>query len=64
MPKTSSGHDTTQVIVDRLTNFTHFLPTKDTNKIDKLTMTYLKEIVKFHEVSTSIIFYRDIRFTS
>ncbi|GJR66751.1 putative reverse transcriptase domain-containing protein [Tanacetum coccineum] len=45
LPRTPSGYDTIWVIVDRLTKSAHFLPTKKTNTMDKLTQLYLKEIV-------------------
>ncbi|GJX43738.1 reverse transcriptase domain-containing protein [Tanacetum coccineum] len=37
LPKTSSEHDTIWVIVDRLTNSAHFIPTRETNSIETLT---------------------------
>ncbi|GJR26523.1 putative reverse transcriptase domain-containing protein [Tanacetum coccineum] len=63
LPKTSRVYGTTWVIVDRLTKFAHFLPNKETDKMEKLTR-YLKEVVLRHGVSVSIISNRDIRFTS
>ncbi|GJS00488.1 hypothetical protein Tco_0316996 [Tanacetum coccineum] len=64
LPKTSSGYDTIWVIVDRLTKFAHFLPIKETDKMEKLTRLYLKEIVSRHGVPVLIISDRDSRFTS
>ncbi|GJW77313.1 putative reverse transcriptase domain-containing protein [Tanacetum coccineum] len=37
LPKTSSGHDTIWVIVDRLTKSAHFIPTKATDSMETLT---------------------------
>nr|GEV77917.1 hypothetical protein [Tanacetum cinerariifolium] len=37
-PRTSSGHDTIWVIMDRLTNSAHFLPMREDYKIDRLSM--------------------------
>ncbi|GKD46516.1 putative nucleotidyltransferase, ribonuclease H, partial [Tanacetum coccineum] len=62
--KTSSGHDTIWVIIDRLTKSAHFLPMKETDSIEKLTRLYLKEVVSRHGVPVSIISDRDSRFTS
>ena len=45
LPKTTGGLDTIWVIVDRLTKSTHFQPVKETDKIEKLTRTYIKAIV-------------------
>ncbi|KAI3773775.1 hypothetical protein L1987_48307 [Smallanthus sonchifolius] len=64
LPKTSNGCDTIWVIVDRLTKSVHFLPIKETDKMERLTRIYLKEVVSRHGVPISIISYRDSRFTS
>ncbi|GJY44691.1 putative reverse transcriptase domain-containing protein [Tanacetum coccineum] len=37
LPKTSSGYDTIWVIFDRLTKSAHFLPMKETDKMERLT---------------------------
>nr|GEZ59539.1 putative reverse transcriptase domain-containing protein [Tanacetum cinerariifolium] len=50
LPKTSSGHDTIWVIVDRLTKFAHFLPMREDYKMDRLFRLYLNEIVARHSV--------------
>nr|GEZ90674.1 hypothetical protein [Tanacetum cinerariifolium] len=64
LPRTSSGHDTIWVIVDRLTKSTHFLPMHEDYKIDRLARLYLNEIVSRHGVPIFIISDRDRRFTS
>lgn len=64
LPRTSSGYDTIWVVVDRLTKSAHFLAIKETDKMEKLAKTYLKEIVRLHGVPISIISDRDSRFTS
>ncbi|GKA97496.1 putative reverse transcriptase domain-containing protein [Tanacetum coccineum] len=64
LAKTSSGHDSIWVIVDRLTKSAHFLPMKETDTMEKLTRLYLKEVVSRHGVPVSIISDRDSRFTS
>nr|GEV40125.1 hypothetical protein [Tanacetum cinerariifolium] len=63
-PRTSSGHDTIWVIVDRLTKFTHFLPMREGYKMDRLARLYLNEIVARHSVPISIISDRNSHFTS
>ncbi|KAD4386310.1 hypothetical protein E3N88_26479 [Mikania micrantha] len=50
--------------IDRLTKSAHFLPMKETDKMDKLTRLYIKEVVSRHGVPTSIISDRDSKFTS
>ncbi|GJX29753.1 putative reverse transcriptase domain-containing protein [Tanacetum coccineum] len=64
LPKTSSGHDTIWVIVDRLTKSAHFIPTRAMDSMETLTRLYIKEIVSRHGVPISIISDRDSHFTS
>nr|GEY70308.1 putative reverse transcriptase domain-containing protein [Tanacetum cinerariifolium] len=64
LPKAVAGQDTIWVIVDRLTKFTHFLPMREDDTLEKLMRQYLKEVVSRHEVPVSIILDRDGRFTS
>ncbi|GJV89595.1 reverse transcriptase domain-containing protein [Tanacetum coccineum] len=37
LPRTSNGHDTIWVIVDRLTKSAHFIPTRETDSMETLT---------------------------
>ncbi|GJU00194.1 putative reverse transcriptase domain-containing protein [Tanacetum coccineum] len=62
--RTSSGHDTIWVIMDRLTKSAHFLPMREDYKMDRLARLYLNEIISRHGVPISIIFDRDSHFTS
>nr|GFB68118.1 putative reverse transcriptase domain, ribonuclease H-like domain, aspartic peptidase domain protein [Tanacetum cinerariifolium] len=64
LPKTSSGHDTIWVIIDRLTKSVHFIPTRETDSMETLTRLYIKEIVSRHGVPISIISDRDSHFIS
>ncbi|GJU69740.1 hypothetical protein Tco_1255999 [Tanacetum coccineum] len=64
LPRTSSGHDTIWVIVDRLTKSAYFLPMREDYKMDRLARVYLNEIIARHGVPISIISDRDSRFTS
>ncbi|GKA58736.1 putative reverse transcriptase domain-containing protein [Tanacetum coccineum] len=64
LPRTSSGHDTIWVIVDRLTKSTHFLPMHEDYKMDRNARLYLNEIVARHSVPISIISDRDSQFMS
>ncbi|GJW24069.1 putative reverse transcriptase domain-containing protein [Tanacetum coccineum] len=63
-PRTSSGHDTIWVIMDRLTKSAHFLPMRENYKMDRLARLYLNEIVARHGVPILIISDRDSRFMS
>ncbi|GJY99898.1 putative reverse transcriptase domain-containing protein [Tanacetum coccineum] len=74
LPRTSSGHDTIWVIMDRLTKSAHNLPMREDYKMQRLARLYLNKmvskhgvpisIVSKHGVSISIISDRDSRFTS
>ncbi|GJS55060.1 putative reverse transcriptase domain-containing protein [Tanacetum coccineum] len=64
LPKTSSGHDTIWVIVDRLTKSAHFILTRATDSMETLARLYIKEIVSRHRVPISIISDRNSHFTS
>ncbi|KAI3795823.1 hypothetical protein L1987_38483 [Smallanthus sonchifolius] len=64
LPRTPTGCDTIWVIVDLLTKSAHFLAIKETDKMEKLTRLYLKEVVSRHGVPISIISDRDAQFTS
>ncbi|GKF35579.1 retrotransposon protein, putative, ty3-gypsy subclass, partial [Tanacetum coccineum] len=64
LPRTSSGHDTIWVIVDRLTKSANFLPMREDYKMERLARLYLNEIVVRHGVLISIISDHDSRFTS
>ena len=50
--------------MDRLTKSAHFLPVRTDYSLDKLVELYIKEIVRLHGISVSIISYRDPRFAS
>nr|GFC37429.1 hypothetical protein [Tanacetum cinerariifolium] len=64
LPKSSQGHDTVWVIVDRLTKSAIFTLIRETDPMDKLARIYLKEVVTRHGIPVSIISNRDLRFTS
>ncbi|GKF12486.1 reverse transcriptase domain-containing protein, partial [Tanacetum coccineum] len=59
LPKSSQGYDTIWVIVDRLTKSAIFVPSRETDPIEKLARMYLKEVVTRHEIPVSIIYDRD-----
>nr|GEX01505.1 putative reverse transcriptase domain-containing protein [Tanacetum cinerariifolium]GEY25398.1 putative reverse transcriptase domain-containing protein [Tanacetum cinerariifolium] len=64
LPKTSRGHNTIWVIVDRLAKSAYFIPTRETYSMETLTRLYIKEIVSRHGVPISIISDCDSHFTS
>nr|GEV75107.1 hypothetical protein [Tanacetum cinerariifolium] len=64
LPRTSSGHDTIWVIMDRLTKSAYFLPMCEDFEMDRLARLYLNEIVARHSVPILIISDCDSCFTS
>nr|GEV03444.1 putative reverse transcriptase domain-containing protein [Tanacetum cinerariifolium] len=64
LPRTSSGHYTIWVIVDRLTKSAYFLPMREDYNMYRLARLYLNEIIARHGVSILIISDCDSRFTS
>ena len=55
LPRFQSGYDAIWVIVDRLTKSTHFLLMKNNDSVEKLAELYVKEIVRLHGTSVSIV---------
>ena len=64
LPRTSRGHDTVWVIVDLITKSTHFLDVWMTFTLKEFCRLYIREIVRLHGVSVSIVSNRDPRFTA
>nr|GEZ64927.1 putative reverse transcriptase domain-containing protein [Tanacetum cinerariifolium] len=48
-PRTSSGHDTIWVIVDRLTKYAYFLSMREDYKMDRFARLYLNEIAEVRD---------------
>ena len=63
-PLTQQKHDSVWVIVDRLTKFADFIPIRIDYSTDRLAKLYVDEIVRLHGVPLSIVFDRDLGFTS
>ncbi|XP_071685799.1 uncharacterized protein [Rutidosis leptorrhynchoides] len=61
---TVGSYDTIWVIVDLLTKSAHFLPNKETDKMEELAQVSKKEVFSIHGIPVSIIFDHDSRFTS
>ena len=55
---TQRKHDSVWVIVDRLTQFAHFLPVRLDYSMDRLAELYVNKIVQLHGILISIVSYR------
>ncbi|GJQ90112.1 putative reverse transcriptase domain-containing protein [Tanacetum coccineum] len=64
LPRTSSGHDSIWVIVDRLIKSSHFLAIRKDYKIEKLARLYINEIVARDDVPVLIISDHNSYFTT
>ena len=64
LPRTPQRHDAVWVIVDRLTKSAHFLAMRITFTLERFCRLYIREIVRVHGVSVSIVSNRDPRFTA
>nr|AAX96295.1 retrotransposon protein, putative, Ty3-gypsy sub-class [Oryza sativa Japonica Group]ABA91783.1 retrotransposon protein, putative, Ty3-gypsy subclass [Oryza sativa Japonica Group] len=64
LPRTSSGHDSIWVVVDRLTKVAHFIPVHTTYTGKRLAELYLSRIICLHGVPKKIVSDRGSQFTS
>ena len=64
LPRTPQRHDTVWVIVDRLTKSGNFLAVWMTFTLEEFCRLHIREIVRLHGVSVSIVSDRDPRFTA
>src|ERR1043165_6710721 len=64
LPRSSKGHDSIWVIVDRLTKVAHFIPVRTTYRGDQLADLYMSRIVCLHGVPREIVSDRGTQFTS
>ena len=55
LPRISQGHDAVWVIMDRLTESTHFLAMQITFTLEEFCRLYIREIIQLHGVPVSIV---------
>lgn len=63
LPK-SQGYDTILVVVDRLRKYGHLLPLEHLYSARTITDIFFKEVIRLHEIPTSIVSDRDPLFFS
>ena len=63
-PKSKRHYDSIWVIVDRITKSAHFLPDKTSYNVEDYAKLYIREKVKLHGITLSIILDRGTQFTS
>lgn len=64
IPRTSKGHESIWVKIERLIKSGHFLPIHEEYKMENLSHIHIDKIVALHGVRLSIISNRDSRFMS
>ena len=62
LPQTLRGHDMVWMTVDRLTKSAHFFAVRMTFTLEEFYRLYIREIVRLHGVSISIVSDQDPRF--
>jgi hypothetical protein len=55
LPRTSRGHDSIWVIMDRLTKSAHFTPVGTKYKVRKYAELYMSHVVRYHDIPRTII---------
>jgi hypothetical protein len=60
----SHGYNTIMAVVDRLTNYAHFIPMKSDYTSKSVDEAFMHNIVKLHGMPKSIVSDRDKVFTS
>jgi hypothetical protein len=64
LPKTTAGHDSIVVFVDKLSKMVHCAPITQQITTPEFATVYLDRVVKLHGLSETLISDRDPRFTS
>lgn len=62
--RTMNNYDTIWVIVERLTKSSHSILMRLDYRLERLLKLYIERIVSLHDISSSIVSDRDLRFTS
>nr|ABD63116.1 hypothetical protein 18.t00012 [Asparagus officinalis] len=64
LPKSKKGNDSLWMIVDRLMKSVHFIPVRTTYTVETYARIFIREIVRLHGVSETIVSDRGSVFTS
>jgi hypothetical protein len=64
LPRTGKQHDSIMVVVENLTNASHFIPLKTTHKETNVVDIFIMEITILHIVTKIIVSDRYPKFTA
>jgi hypothetical protein len=64
LPKSTKKNGAIMVVVEKLSNYAHFVPVKSTCKEIDIANIFMKEIFRLHGMPREIVFDRDTKFTS
>ena len=63
-PMNMRQHDPIVVVVDKITNESHFISVNSTHKADSIAKIFMKDIFRLHGLPKAIVSDRDAKFTS
>jgi hypothetical protein len=63
-PRTQKHNDSIMMIIDKISNYEHFILVKYTFKSIKITEIFMKKIFRLHGIPKMVISDRDVKFTS
>ena len=64
LPKNFKQHDSIMLVVDKLSNASHFIHVKSTYKVVNIADIFMKDIFRIHDVPKVMVSDRDAKFTS
>jgi hypothetical protein len=63
-PITCKKLESIMVVVKNIMKVAHFIPLKTTHKVVDVADIFMKEVARFHIMPKTIVFDRDLKFTS
>lgn len=64
LPRTKKNNDSIMVVVDKLSKEAHFIPVQSTYRAVQIAHIFMQNVFKLHGLPKTIIFDRDVKFTS
>eukprot|EP00253_Pinus_taeda_P030099 PITA_30099 len=64
LPRTKRNNDSIFVVVDKLSKAAHFIPVQSTYRAAQIAHIFMQNVFKLHGLPKTIIFDRDVKFTS